>query len=96
MKKRLLNELRTSFGREVWTRAPKIQAEPFIAWCFPEKSGGEIIWGTADVTWGATVTDGRGDVGSSISTTCPSESQDIETIAEVIRSHSIDATRHHI
>jgi hypothetical protein len=55
------------------------------------KNGGEIIWGTADVTWGATVTDDSGEIVSSISTTCVSESQDIETIAEVIRSHSIEA-----
>ena len=57
----------------------------------PRKNGGEIIWGTADVTWGATVTNDSGDIISSISTTCPSESEDIAIIAEVIRSHSIEA-----
>ncbi|QNI30837.1 hypothetical protein H7849_17170 [Alloacidobacterium dinghuense] len=57
----------------------------------PTQVGGEIVWGTADVNWGATVTDESGEIVSSISTTCPSESQDIETISEVIRSRSIEA-----
>lgn len=55
----------------------------------PTKDGGEIIWGTADFNWGATVTNDGGDIISLISTTCPSESQDIEAIAEVIKFHSI-------
>jgi hypothetical protein len=57
----------------------------------PRQDGGEIIWGTADINWGATVSDDSGDIVSSISTSCPSESQDIETIAEVIQSYSIKA-----
>jgi len=57
----------------------------------PRQDGGEIIWGTADVNWGATVTDDGGEIVSSISTTCPSDSQDVEAVAEVIKSHSIQA-----
>jgi hypothetical protein len=45
------------------------------------KDGGEIVWGTADVTWGAAVTDEDGEQVSSITTTWPSDSQDIAATA---------------
>lgn len=53
------------------------------------KDGGEIIWGTADVTWGAAITDDRGEQVSSITTTWPSESQDIPATAEVLFAPSV-------
>jgi hypothetical protein len=57
----------------------------------PRKDGGEIIWGTADVTWGAVVYDADGEVESSLATSCPSESQDIAAIAEAIKGPSLKA-----
>ena len=51
--------------------------------------GGEIVWGTADVTWGASVCDQNGEVISSLETSCPSDSQDIVAIAAAIRESSI-------
>jgi hypothetical protein len=53
------------------------------------KDGGEIIWGTADVTWGAVITDERGEQVSSITTTWPSDSQDIPAIAETLFAPSV-------
>jgi len=55
------------------------------------RRGGCIGWESTDLNWEATVTDEGGDVISSISTTCKSESQDVHGIAEVITSHSIAA-----
>ena len=48
------------------------------------KDGGEILWGTADVTWGAVITDEDGELVSSISTEWPSESQDIGGTAKAL------------
>jgi hypothetical protein len=53
------------------------------------KDGGEIYWGTADVTWGAAITDVNGEHVSSIETTCPSDSQDIAAIAEALLGPSV-------
>ena len=53
------------------------------------KDGGEISWGTADETWGAAITDADGKYVSSIKTTCPSDSQDIPTIAEALLGPSV-------
>jgi len=53
------------------------------------KDGGEISWGTADVTWGAAITDVNGEYVSSIETTCPSDSKDIANIAKALFGRSI-------
>ena len=53
------------------------------------KDGGEIVWGTADVNWGAAISDADGEFVSSIETTCPSDTQDIVAIAEAIKGPSI-------
>jgi hypothetical protein len=51
--------------------------------------GGEIARGTADVNCGATITDEGGEQIGSISTTFPSESENIEEIASVIGKESL-------
>lgn len=53
------------------------------------KDGGEIIWGTADVTWGAAVTDADGEQVSSIKTEWPSDSQDVTGTAQALKAASI-------
>lgn len=53
------------------------------------KDGGEIIWGTADVTWGAAITDEEGEQVSSITTTWPSDSPDIAATAQALLEPSI-------
>jgi hypothetical protein len=53
------------------------------------KEGGEIVWGTADATWGAAINDSDGEYVSSIESTCPSDSQDIAAIAEAIKTASL-------
>jgi len=53
--------------------------------------GGEIVWGTADVTWGASIINSDGDVESSIETQCPSDTQNIEVVVEALRRPSINA-----
>jgi hypothetical protein len=53
------------------------------------KDGGEITWGTADVNWGAAITDADGEYSSSIETNCPSDCQDIGTIAETLLGPSV-------
>jgi len=53
--------------------------------------GGEIIWGTADFTWGASVADADGNFISSIKTQCPSDSKDVSAIVEAIKGLSIEA-----
>jgi hypothetical protein len=55
------------------------------------KGGGEIIWGTADFNWGASVVDSDGEIESSLETKCPSDSQDITAIVEAIRGASVAA-----
>ncbi len=57
----------------------------------PRKNGGEILWGTADTTWGASITDDDDQVVSSISTTCPSDTHDPRQIAAALRQPSVDA-----
>jgi hypothetical protein len=54
-----------------------------------QKDGGEIIWGIADVTWGAAVTDADGEQVSSIETEWPSDSQDVAATAQALRDASI-------
>ena len=53
------------------------------------KDGGEIIWGTADVTWSAVITDEEREQVSSITTTWPSDSQDIAATAQALLEPSI-------
>ena len=55
------------------------------------KGGGEIVWGTADFNWGASVVDADGRIESSLETKCPSDSQDISAIVEAIRGASVAA-----
>lgn len=55
------------------------------------KGGGEIIWGTADFNWGASVVNSDGEIESSLETKCPSDSQDIAAIVEAIRGASVAA-----
>lgn len=52
-------------------------------------TGGEIVWGTADVTWGAIITDDEGEQVSAIETSCPSDSQDIQAIAAALFEPSV-------
>ncbi len=53
------------------------------------KDGGEIVWGTADVNWGAAISDADGEYISSIKTTCPGDTQDIAAIVEAIKGPSL-------
>lgn len=55
------------------------------------KCGGEILWGTADFNWGASVEDANGKITSSIATNCPSDSQDVAAIVRAIKRPSIEA-----
>jgi hypothetical protein len=55
------------------------------------KDGGEIVWGTADVNWGASISDEDGEYVSSIETRCPSDSRDVAAIVEMIRGPSLAA-----
>ena len=52
------------------------------------KDGGEILWGTADITWGAVITDEDGEQVSAISTQWPSDSQDISGTAQTLAEAS--------
>jgi len=53
--------------------------------------GGEIVWGTADVNWGASVCDENGTPLPPLRTACPSGSQDVAAIVEAIKEPSIRA-----
>jgi hypothetical protein len=53
------------------------------------KDGGEIVWGTADVNWGASISDANGEYVSAIETTCPSDTQDVAAIAEALLGPSV-------
>lgn len=53
------------------------------------KDGGEIAWGTADVNWGASITDADGEYVSAIESSVPSDSQEIGPIAEALRDLSV-------
>lgn len=55
------------------------------------ENGGQIVWGTADVTWGASVINADGDVESSIETKCPSSTQDIALVVETLERPSTPA-----
>lgn len=55
------------------------------------EGGGEIVWGTADVTWGASVIDVDGNIESSIGTQCPSSTQDIAVVVEALKGPSLNA-----
>lgn len=55
------------------------------------EDGGEIVWGTADITWGASIINADGDVESSIATRCSSSTQDIAAIVEALKDPSIKA-----
>jgi hypothetical protein len=53
------------------------------------KDGGEIVWGTADVNWGAAINDADGEYVSSIESACPSDTQDVAAIVQAIKDSSI-------
>lgn len=55
----------------------------------PRQGGGEICWGTADITWGAAITDEEGKQTSSISTDWSSNSRDIAATAQVLLGPSL-------
>ena len=54
-----------------------------------EQVGGEETWGTADVTWGAVVTNEDGEYVSAIQTACPSDSTNMPLIVEALRDASL-------
>lgn len=51
--------------------------------------GGEILWGTADVTWGAIVTDEDGEQIGSVGSECRSDSSDATAIAKELLQASV-------
>ena len=51
--------------------------------------GGQIIWGTADVNWGAAIQDAEGEIVSGIQTDCPSDTEDVGAIAKALNEHSL-------
>ena len=55
----------------------------------PCADGGAISWGTADVTWGAVITNDEGEQVSSISTQWPSDSVDIDATAQALLDASL-------
>jgi hypothetical protein len=55
----------------------------------PHADGGSISWGTADVTWGAVISDQDGEQVSYISTTWPSESEDLDGTAKALFEASL-------
>lgn len=55
----------------------------------PRADGGEIAWGTADVTWGAVITNEKGEQVSSFTTDWPSDSEDIDATARALLDASI-------
>lgn len=54
-----------------------------------EQPTGEVTWGTADITWGAVVTDDEGDYVSAIQSTCPSDTKEIAVIVNALREASL-------
>lgn len=54
----------------------------------PHTDGGVISWGTADVTWGAVISDQAGEQISYISTAWPSESEDVDGTAKALSEAS--------
>jgi len=55
----------------------------------PRTDGGAISWGTADLTWGAVITDEDGEQVSHISTECPSNSNDVDGTAKALLDASL-------
>lgn len=53
------------------------------------EDGGEIIWGTADVNWGAAIHDEEGEYVSAIQTDCRSDTRDVAVIVRAIKDASI-------
>ena len=53
------------------------------------REGGEIVWGTADVNWGAVINDAGGEYVSSIETSCASDTQDVTAIVKAIKDASL-------
>jgi hypothetical protein len=51
--------------------------------------GGQIIWGTADVNWGAAIQDPDGEIVSGIQTDCPGDTEDISAIAKALKEQSL-------
>jgi|ERR1035441_557577 hypothetical protein len=51
--------------------------------------GGQIVWGTADVNWGGSVEDADGEFVSGVETDCPSATEYIPLIVDVLRKASI-------
>lgn len=51
--------------------------------------GGQIVWGTADVNWGASVEDADGEFISGIATDCPSDTEDIPTVVSALKKASL-------
>jgi hypothetical protein len=51
---------------------------------------GEIVWGLADVNWGASVTGEDGEVISGIETDCPGDTDDLAKIVAALKKPSID------
>jgi hypothetical protein len=50
---------------------------------------GQIVWGTADVNWGAAIHDADGEYISGIETDCPSDTEDVAAIARALKNASI-------
>lgn len=48
-----------------------------------------IIWGTADVTWGAAIHNADDEFVAGIETDCPSDTEDIATIVLVLKEASL-------
>jgi hypothetical protein len=55
----------------------------------PRTDSGFISWGTADVTWGAVITNADGEQVSSISTDWPSDSEDVAATAKALLHASL-------
>jgi hypothetical protein len=55
----------------------------------PRANGGEVSWGTANITWGAVITNEKGQQISSIATDCPSDSEDVTATAKALLEASL-------
>jgi len=55
----------------------------------PHTDGGVISWGTADVTWGAAISNQDGEQISYISTVWPSDSEDVDGTAKALLEASL-------
>ena len=60
----------------------------------PRTDGGAISWGTADLTWGAVITDEGGEQVSSISTEWRSDSEDVAATAKALYDASLSNGAH--